>query len=91
MPSPISFSVPYGPWGFDPASGAPVQQYFPDATFFSFGPAPYTGTVANSVEGAISQPFVGLLGIDSPWADCQLSTAELTMAINNSYSLWNMI
>lgn len=89
MPSPISF-VPQGPWGFDPTSGAPVQQYFNDATFFSFGPAPYTGTVANTVDGAISQAFVPMIFDDtgSLWPDCQLGAANTAMSIRNVYDMW---
>jgi hypothetical protein len=86
------FSVPIGPWGYDPATGAPQRQYYPDATFFSFGPAPYTGTVANTMQGATSIPFVPLIFDESPnvWADCQLCAADASMGIRNVYNMWTI-
>lgn len=90
MPTPVSFPVPQGPWGFDPNSGAPVQQYFPDATFFSFGPYPSTGTVANSIDGVLNQGYVGMIFDDtgSLWPDCQLGAANTAMGIRNVYDTW---
>ncbi len=92
MPTSVSFPVPYGPWGYDPATGAPQHQYFQDSTFFSFGPAPYTGTIANTIDGALSVPFVPLIFDDtgSIWADCQLGAANTAMSISTINNMWNI-
>lgn len=89
MPSPI-FLLPSGPWGYNPTTGAPENQYFDSAPFFSFGSATSKGTVANSIQGAISQPFVPLIFDESPnqWADAQLCTADLVMGLSNTKDLF---
>lgn len=83
----MTTGIPNGPWGFN-AGGTPVNSYFADAPYFTFGAEPYRATISNSVNGTTNMPFVPLIFMDSPWADSMLATAETSAALRSNYGIF---
>jgi hypothetical protein len=78
-------TVPYGPWSS--VDGVATPTFFTDAQAHSWGMAPYTSTLPNSIMDTVNLPFTSLLFSDSLWADNTLSNGNIinSMHAYNSY------